>query len=66
MKGTSLNCGSVKFSGSNDALYERHLTFEQVVPVGAATPPDRVESVARSVRNMLSQRSIKTELGNAL
>jgi glucan phosphorylase len=56
-----LNCGPVKFSGSNDALYERHLTFDQVVPVAAATPRDRFEAVARSVRDLLSQRWIKTE-----
>jgi glycogen phosphorylase len=55
------NCGPVKFSGSNDALYERHLTFDQVVPVGAATLRDKFEAVAHSVRDILSQRWIKTE-----
>jgi len=56
-----LNCGSVKFSGVSDALYERHLTFDQVVPVPTATPRARFEAVARSVRDLLSQRWIKTE-----
>ncbi len=55
------NCGPVKFSGGDDALYERHLTFDQVVPIAAATPRDRFEAVARSVRDVLSQRWIKTE-----
>ena len=55
------NCGPVTFSGSSNALYERHLTFDQVVPVAAATPRDRFEAVARSVRDVLSQRWIKTE-----
>ena len=55
------NCGPVTFSGSSDALYERHLTFDQVVPVAAATPRDKFEAVARSVRDLLSQRWIKTE-----
>ncbi|HVH28607.1 MAG TPA: glycogen/starch/alpha-glucan phosphorylase [Vicinamibacterales bacterium] len=55
------NCGPVQFSGGSDALYERHLTFDQVVPVAAATPRDRFEAVARSVRDVLSQRWIKTE-----
>ena len=55
------NCGPVKFSGGSDALYERHLTFDQVVPVAAATPRDKFEAVARSVRDLLSQRWIKTE-----
>jgi glycogen phosphorylase len=71
MKGASLmaqstlldrfNCGPVTFSGGSNALYERHLTFDQVVPVAAATPRDRFEAVARSVRDLLSQRWIKTE-----
>jgi starch phosphorylase len=56
-----LDCGPVRFSGSHEALYERHLTFDQVVPLAAATPRDRFEAVARSVRDLLSQRWIKTE-----
>ena len=56
-----LNCGPVTFSGGSDALYERHLTFDQVVPVAAATPRVKFEAVARSVRDLLSQRWIKTE-----
>ena len=33
-----LNSGPVTFSGDRDALYERHLTFDHVVPIAAATP----------------------------
>ena len=55
------NCGPVTFSGGANALYERHLTFDQVVPIAAATPRDKFEAVARSVRDLLSQRWIKTE-----
>ena len=55
------SCGPLKFSGASDALYERHLTFDRVVPVAAATPRDRFEAVARSVRDLLSQRWIRTE-----
>ena len=51
----------IKFFGGSDALYERHLTFDQVVPVAAATPRVRFEAVARSVRDLLSQRWIATE-----
>ena len=32
-----------------------------MVPIAAATPRDRFEAVARSVRDLLSQRWIKTE-----
>ena len=56
-----LNSGPVTFSGDSDALYERHLIFDHVVPVAAATPRVKFEAVARSVRDLLSQRWIKTE-----
>jgi len=56
-----LNCGPVKFSGKDDALYERHLAFDQVVPSNKVTPRDRFEAVARSVRDVLSQRWVRTE-----
>jgi starch phosphorylase len=56
-----LNCGPVTFSGGSNALYERHLTFDHVVPVAAATPRDKFEAIARSVRDVLSQRWIRTE-----
>ncbi|NJM55443.1 MAG: glycogen/starch/alpha-glucan phosphorylase, partial [Verrucomicrobiae bacterium] len=55
------NCGPVKFTGGDNALYERHLTFDHVVPVGAATQRDKYEALARAVRDVLSQRWIKTE-----
>ncbi len=55
------NCGPVKFTGGDNALYERHLTFDQVIPVGSATPRDKFEAIARSVRDVLSQRWVKTE-----
>ena len=55
------NCGPVKFSGADNALYERHLTFDQVIPVAAAQPRDRFEAVAHAIRDVLSQRWIRTE-----
>ena len=55
------NCGPVKFSGDDNALYERHLTFDQVLPVKSATPRDKFEAIAHSVRDVLSQRWLKTE-----
>ena len=55
------NCGPVKFSGGDNALYERHLTFDQVIPVSSATPRDKFEAIARSIRDVLSQRWLKTE-----
>ena len=54
-------CGPVQFTGSGDALYERHLTFDVVVAVADAGPPERYQAVARSVRDVLSQRWIHPE-----
>jgi len=55
------NCGPVKFSGGENALYERHITFDQVIPADAARPRDKFEAVARAIRDVLSQRWLKTE-----
>jgi glycogen phosphorylase len=54
-------CGPVQFTGSGDALYERHLTFDDVVAVADAGARERYQAVARSVRDVLSQRWIHTE-----
>jgi starch phosphorylase len=54
-------CGPVQFTGTGDALYERHLTFDSVVPASAAGARERYEAVARSVRDVLSQRWLHTE-----
>jgi starch phosphorylase len=56
-----LNCGRIAFSGTSDALYERHLTFDRVVSVESATARDRFEAIARAIRDVLSQRWLKTE-----
>src|SRR5215469_2992753 len=54
-------CGPIRFSGQDDALYERHLLFDDVVDVNAAGARERFEAAARSVRDVLSQRWILTE-----
>ena len=54
-------CGPVRFTGTEDALYERHLLFDNVVDPAAAGPRERYEAVARSVRDILSQRWVRTE-----
>jgi starch phosphorylase len=55
------NCGPVKFSGGDNALYERHLAFDQVVPAGTASARGKFEAVAHSIRDVLSQRWLATE-----
>ena len=54
-------CGPVKFTGDPDGLYERHLLFDNVTDIRNAGARDRFEAVARSVRDVLSQRWIRTE-----
>ncbi|WP_262265736.1 glycogen/starch/alpha-glucan phosphorylase [Microvirga yunnanensis] len=54
-------CGPVQFAGTNDALYERHLMFDNVVDPMAIGPRERYEAIARSVRDILSQRWLRTE-----
>jgi starch phosphorylase len=58
---TQYGCGAVDFAGSGNALYERHLLFDNVVDLAAAGARLRFEALARSVRDVLSQRWIKTE-----
>jgi starch phosphorylase len=52
--------GSVPFSGRADALFERHLLSDAVVEPSDAYERQRFEALARSVRDILSQRWIKT------
>src|SRR5207244_3348706 len=54
-------CGPIEFSGTDNGLYERHLQFDNVVPLSAADDRERFEAVARSVRDVLSQRWVRTE-----
>jgi starch phosphorylase len=53
--------GSILFAGTDDAFYERHLVFDNVVDPAAAGPRERFEAIARSVRDILSQNWVRTE-----
>jgi starch phosphorylase len=54
-------CGAVIFSGDPNASYERHLVFDYVVEPDAASPRERFEAVARSLRDLLAQRWLRTD-----
>ncbi|HEY1685171.1 MAG TPA: glycogen/starch/alpha-glucan phosphorylase [Tepidisphaeraceae bacterium] len=54
-------CGQIELSGSHDALYDRHLVFDNVIDVASAGPRERFESFAHAVRDVLSQRWLQTE-----
>ncbi len=53
-------CGPVKFSGEDDALFEEHLIFDHVIEPADAQPRDQFEALAHSLRDVLAQRWIKT------
>ena len=53
--------GPIHFSGSHNALYERHLTFNTVVELNNATARQRFEAAAHAIRDIVSQRWLLTE-----
>ena len=54
-------CGPAALTGVEHALYQRHLLFDDVIDPATATPRQRFEAFARSVRDILSQRWVRTE-----
>jgi starch phosphorylase len=54
-------CGPIGLLGVDDALYERHLVFDNVTAASEAGPRERFEAFARATRDVLSQRWIETE-----
>ena len=54
-------CGPIQFSGTQDALYERHLLFDDIIAPAAAGAREQFEAAARSNRDVLSQRWVLTE-----
>ena len=51
----------VRFAGDADALYERHLTFDNILDPDTASPRQRFEAVARALRDLLSRRWLQTQ-----
>jgi starch phosphorylase len=54
-------CGPIQFAGTDNAFYERHLVFDNVVELTTAGARERFEAVAHSVRDVLAQRWVQTE-----
>ena len=54
-------CGPIRFTGTSDALYERHLMFDSIVDPREVGAREHYEATARSVRDVLSQRWHRTE-----
>jgi starch phosphorylase len=53
--------GSTRFAGTPDSLYERHLKFDNVVEPESSDARERFEAAARSVRDILSERWLRTD-----
>jgi len=53
--------GPVHLTGTESALYERHLLFDNVIDLADVRERERFEAVAHSVRDVLSQRWIYTD-----
>jgi starch phosphorylase len=48
------------FSGAPDALYERHLKYDNIVEPDTANTRERYKAAARAVRDILSDRWLRT------
>ena len=54
-------CGPIQFTGTDNAFYERHLVFDNVIELTTAGARERFEAVAHAVRDVLAQRWVQTE-----
>jgi starch phosphorylase len=54
-------CGPIPFAGPDNGLFDRHLLFDNVVDLAAASLRDKYEACARSARDVISQRWLRTE-----
>jgi glycogen phosphorylase len=58
---TQYGCGPIPFSGTDDALYERHLIFDRVVDPQRADLHDQWIAAAHALRDFIAQRWLKTD-----
>jgi starch phosphorylase len=52
---------STAFAGSPNALYERHLKFDNVVEIESSDARERYEAASRAIRDILADRWLKTD-----
>src|SRR5689334_21237517 len=53
-------CGPIQFTGTGDALFDRHLMFDNVTSARSVDMRERYEAAAHAVRDVLSQRWLRT------
>ena len=55
-------CGPFRFTGgATPEYYDRHLVFDHAIPMEEASQRERFEAVARSLRDLLTQRWLLTQ-----
>jgi starch phosphorylase len=54
-------CGPIPFVGTDNGFYERHLVFDRAIDPEVASPRERFEAFARSIRDVLAQRWVLTK-----
>jgi starch phosphorylase len=52
---------AIRFAGTEDALYERHLVFDRAIDPRVASARERFEAFSHSVRDVLAQRWVQTK-----
>jgi starch phosphorylase len=52
---------SLRFVGTQDGLYERHLVFDRAIDPKVASARERFEAFSHSVRDILAQRWVETK-----
>ncbi len=53
--------GPIRFQGDANALYDRHLLFDYAIDPDLATPRERYEAIAHSLRDVLALRWLRTK-----
>jgi glycogen phosphorylase len=53
--------GSIPFSGTDSALYGRHLVFDRAIDPKVASARERFEAFSHSIRDILAQRWVQTK-----
>jgi glycogen phosphorylase len=54
-------CEGIRFAGTENALYERHLIFDRAIDPKVASARERFEAFSHSVRDVLARRWVKTK-----
>src|SRR5262245_44781670 len=59
---TQYGCGPIHFTGTADGLFKRHIVFDNILDLKAAGTREQFDAAARSIRDILAQRWVETEV----